>query len=294
MNHVAGQGSIYAGRGDNPYTYLIRAVGNASRVTKSVVIEGLRYGSSPLIDMRIHDINVEADLSRSNPNNPDPEEPVNFDGSEQGLSPKTQAQVDSHLTDASGQVQTWWTGPWPMLHISTNSQFVFHMAVDLLGTAEIYDSSPSQATEEDFNNAQRTWGFAVEIGLWTLALIITCAVAEKIPTGWAAIAAVVSIMLLTLGIAWMHSHTLVDNGMWNAGAAAWFFLLLSLTYLCMAAGYKKVGGIAAYAIFAFLAFIMETSIEAIKAAIQLTVWSRMVFVTMAIVFFIYYSHFYSY
>lgn len=62
----------------------------------------------------------------------------------------------------------------------------------------------------------------------------------------------------------------------------------------MAASYKKIGGIAAYVLFGFLAFIMNISIEVIKAAIQLTVWSRVVFAIMALAFYVYYLHFYAY
>ena len=43
---------------------------NTSRVVYSMVIEGLRYGSKPLLEMKIHDIALLTDLSRPDPLNP--------------------------------------------------------------------------------------------------------------------------------------------------------------------------------------------------------------------------------
>ncbi|NHJ15117.1 MAG: hypothetical protein EAX95_15650 [Candidatus Thorarchaeota archaeon] len=56
--------NIYAGRSDISYRQFAHAATNASRVVFSRVIEGLRYGSNPLLEMRIQDINIVADLSR--------------------------------------------------------------------------------------------------------------------------------------------------------------------------------------------------------------------------------------
>jgi len=259
-----------------------------------VVLLGYRYSHYNLVDMRIHDINVIADLGATKPLDAPQVVEGEADGSEQAFSPRSVTTVDAHLVDATNAVAIYWTGWWPLLHILVSSPVIFHMAVDLLGNSEVYESSDSGTNEEDFNNAKQKWLFGLEMGLWTLALIITCAVAEKIPTVWLAIAAIAGVMAITLALAWVHSHQLVDNGIWTAGGASWFFLLLSLTYLCMAAGYNKIGGIAAYVLFGFLAFFMKTSIEAIKAAIQLTVWSRVVFVIMAVAFFLYFAHFYAY
>jgi hypothetical protein len=180
------------------------------------------------------------------------------------------------------------------LHIIVISLTLFHMAVDLLGNTVLYDSDAMGLNDEDFDNARQFGFFAFEISVWTLALIVACAVAEKIPTGWLGIAAVVFSMGITLGLAWWHAHLLVDNGITNAGAMSWFFLVLSLSYFCMAAGYKKTGGIAAWVIFGFLGWLMGKSIDEIKALIQFTVWSRVVFAIMGVVFLIYALHFYNY
>ncbi|NHJ12429.1 MAG: hypothetical protein EAX95_02080 [Candidatus Thorarchaeota archaeon] len=299
---ATGQGSIYTSSSDVPYNYLLHAVYNATRVVQSMVIEGLRYSNKPLLEMRIHDILLETDLTRHDPNNPtypppsgDPEQGMEFDGTEQGLSPRTQADVDSHLSDAAEEVETEWTGPWPLLHFLVVTQAIFHMAVDLLGETVVYESDSMGLNEEDFGNAKQVWAFMGEIALWIYALIMICAVAEKIPTGWFGIVAVVGFMGITLGLAWIHSHLLVDNGIWTAGAAAWFFLVLGISCFCIAAGLKTIGGVGATVILKALAFAMKTTFEVIKAAIQFTVWSKSVFVILGVLFScIYYPHFYNY
>ncbi|NHI83383.1 MAG: hypothetical protein EAX81_03675 [Candidatus Thorarchaeota archaeon] len=245
---------------------------------------------------------MEVDLSRHDPNNSDdpppsgdPEEGTDFDGTEQGLSPRTQADVDSHLSDAAENIDFYWTGPWPLLHSLVIAQAIFHMAVDLLGDTVVYESDSMGLNDDDFINAMWISAFMSEIYGWIYGLILACAIAEKIPTGWWGIAGVLITMAMTLGFAWCNAHLLVDNGIWAAGAAALFFLILGVSCFCIAAGLKTIGGSGATAILKALAFLAGTTFEAIKAAIQFTVWSKSVFVFLGFVFAcIYCPHFLNY
>lgn len=218
------------------------------------------------------------------------------DGSDQSRSPEVQKKIDNQLTAAMANVETFWTGPWPLLHIRAfdpdTSDEIVHMAVDLLGSTTVYSSDAMGANEEDFINELAVAGFGLTIGLMTYGLMIVCAVADK--AGWTGVAAVIVYMTIILGYAWWVSHGLVDNGQWAAGSAAAYFLILFGCYLGIAAGWKKIGGISGNIILGFLARIMKVSVEAIKGAVKFTNWSRVVFIIMALVFLVYYLHFLTY
>jgi hypothetical protein len=59
-NPSDGYGEIYVHSDVAPYDYLLGSCYNVSRVVEYVVIIGQGYGSNPLLDMRIHDIEVTA------------------------------------------------------------------------------------------------------------------------------------------------------------------------------------------------------------------------------------------
>jgi hypothetical protein len=129
---------------------------NASRVIKYVGILGYRYNSYNLVDMRIHDINVVADLNEHDPNAPTLPPPtqdpnpgggsttIPSDGTPGGtvqggtLSPAIQCWTDS-ANQLMNQIQSWWEGFWPRLHIMLslitpmNGVAVLHVSLDLLG-----------------------------------------------------------------------------------------------------------------------------------------------------------------
>jgi hypothetical protein len=89
--------------------------------------------------MRIHDINVKADLNAEDPNAPEQGESVEYDGTTDGsTSDSEKNSVDSTLDDASDFITSYWTGPWLVLHIMVdwavivNVEFSLHITVDLL------------------------------------------------------------------------------------------------------------------------------------------------------------------
>ncbi|NHJ15137.1 MAG: hypothetical protein EAX95_15750, partial [Candidatus Thorarchaeota archaeon] len=142
---ATGQGKVYTKSSDLPYNYLVHAVDNASRVVSSLVIEGLRYGSNSLLEMRVHDINLEADLSRHDPNHPGQEQV--YDGTNDGLADSQRLQSAIHaeemMNEATSCIEAHWTGPWPMLHyliqelIMEGVFILVDVALDILGSISV-------------------------------------------------------------------------------------------------------------------------------------------------------------
>jgi hypothetical protein len=94
---------------------------NCSRVIKYVAIYGARSESFNLVEMRILDINVVADLTRPSPSPPNPNSPAKYDGTHSGsIDENIRHNVDVKFEEANQYVQCYWTGPWPVLHLVIN------------------------------------------------------------------------------------------------------------------------------------------------------------------------------
>ncbi|NWF94812.1 MAG: hypothetical protein HXY34_01585 [Candidatus Thorarchaeota archaeon] len=107
-------------------------------------ILGQRVDYYSLVDMRVQDINVVADLNRHEPNAPNPTEPAEHDGTGSPTSPQ-QAGADVRLTQAARCLTVYWTGWWPLLHMvvvhelahpQTTLTLHTHTAKNLLGQTE--------------------------------------------------------------------------------------------------------------------------------------------------------------
>ncbi|RLI47458.1 MAG: hypothetical protein DRO73_11650 [Candidatus Thorarchaeota archaeon] len=64
--------------------YPIAECDNVSRVIKYVAVLGYCYSSYDVVEMRVHDIRVIADLNRHDPTAPDPNVLQEFDGTAEG------------------------------------------------------------------------------------------------------------------------------------------------------------------------------------------------------------------
>ena len=97
--------------------------------------------------MRIHDIRVVADLNRHDPTAPDPDAPVVYDGTAGACNDHARTQAAEYSDVVQNDVETYWTGPWPEVHIlahrvdSDESQFSIHVKSDLLGNWEVVELS---------------------------------------------------------------------------------------------------------------------------------------------------------
>ena len=138
------KGKIMAHSDNSPYDLLLGGCDNASRVVSYVVVMGQGYDSSPLLDMRIHDISVEADPNKHAPSGPDP---VEADGSNPGASDLQSDESEDYFNDKLGEahnmISLYWTGWWPTLHfviqqeLMTDVVLSIHLTVDILGSVGI-------------------------------------------------------------------------------------------------------------------------------------------------------------
>ncbi|NWF97021.1 MAG: hypothetical protein HXY34_12840 [Candidatus Thorarchaeota archaeon] len=121
-----------------------------------MVILGYRYQSYSLVDMRVQDINVVADLNRNDPNSPNPTEPVRSDGtpSGQGDNAGGTQGVDTYLVEALQFMYSQWIliSFWPALNYvvpgldgnlrpSTSAPALISFAVDLLSAITVFSMS---------------------------------------------------------------------------------------------------------------------------------------------------------
>lgn len=141
--HEGGDGTIYSAiDGQGSSTSLVQC-DNAFRVIKYVGILGYRYKSYNLVNMRIHDINLEVDLNAQGPDPPEPDEAVDCDGTA-FQNPDLDPLVDATIDGASATTSSWWTGPWPLLHIRTEQSlltgsYCFEISIDILGAFSVKD-----------------------------------------------------------------------------------------------------------------------------------------------------------
>ncbi|NHJ14014.1 MAG: hypothetical protein EAX95_10085 [Candidatus Thorarchaeota archaeon] len=92
--------------------------------------------------MRVHDIALLTDLSRQDPNNPR-EEQI-YDGTSDGAYDSLgKFEIDDEFSDAKTSVDSYWTSPWPTLHIVVNWAFVslvflaIHYTIDILMNRQV-------------------------------------------------------------------------------------------------------------------------------------------------------------
>ncbi|NHJ14003.1 MAG: hypothetical protein EAX95_10030 [Candidatus Thorarchaeota archaeon] len=137
-----------------------------------MVIEGLRYGSNPLLEMRIHDLALLTDLSRHDPNHPDdpppggePENDMKYDGTGHGLveDPLANEEVNSFWSDLQTlceDIINWWESVWPRLHLMLSwvtlagGLGVLHLSVDLLGDLRYEDVTLETPLDDEMTETQ--------------------------------------------------------------------------------------------------------------------------------------------
>ncbi len=110
--------------------------------------------SYTLVDMRVHDINVVTDLDQHDPNSATPPptqdppaggepEPVVYDGTKGTPKLGSTFMVEDFFESNSQDVQAYWTGWWPVLHIRFSFypipeiNLILHFTIDILGSFSI-------------------------------------------------------------------------------------------------------------------------------------------------------------
>ena len=135
------RGNAGYGRFNGQEPIPLAASNNASRVIKYVSIFGIRYASYGMVELRVHDINVVADLTRHDPTAPDPDESVVNDGTPFGIAESTKGKTFAAQYEdiAANALTLVWLAPWPALEFTCNLifeglEFYLVFTVDILGS----------------------------------------------------------------------------------------------------------------------------------------------------------------
>ncbi len=262
-SHPGGNGGIMAsidGQGD---AYPIAECDNASRVIKYVSIFTIRYASYGMVELRVHDIKVVADLTRHDPNAPDPDVPQKYDGTGEGANNELLAEPTTQ--SAESNIQVWWDPDswWPILHemaefcIATII-YTIHYTIDLLDSIQLIDLVGGKPRDDIIASGLIDLSMTMAISA-TLQLGLAClSVSEYmwspylVPTiSWVTLAA--GIALLAGATIWAFSYAgqNLDAGLWNDATAFFFFFGLSIMMFWILIGYKNLVGI-------FTTIVMET------------------------------------
>ena len=237
---------------------------------KYVAMWGLGYCSYNLVQMRIDDINVVADLNEHDPNapsvppptqDPSPQESQDYDGTASPtLSESSHVSLD--LSSAMAQVICYWTGPWPLLHVVINQpvphasgQLVasVHTVKNLLGVTEYSACSvtgDAANPSPDFDVGLWAWLIDEVFSLPLIATLqLSCGYAESIIRSGAEINPVLAvsagvIMASAAMTAYfapvLYALYLVDNGQWSKADAFWFLWSCGWNYV--AVGFALIAG----------------------------------------------------
>ncbi len=282
-------------------------VDNPYRLIKYVVVHPQRSYDYDLVDLRLYQLSVTSNFRTPTEEAAEYTAPTKIasDNPEHAIeafnevtqTPSLSFIITEFLNMVIQNITTWWTVYWPKLHFEARNPFtqavLLHMSVDIIWQTEVYSSDSVNANEEDLCNFFTMAEFACSLGLWQLALLFACAVAENAILG--GMSAVVLTMAATLGYAWITSNLLVENGVTSAGAMTGFFVLLGASYIGMAAGLKGVGNMTSNLLSKILGYLLGISEEAMKAALVFTRATRVIFIIMGVIFMtIFSSHFYNY
>ncbi|NWF95808.1 MAG: hypothetical protein HXY34_06665 [Candidatus Thorarchaeota archaeon] len=126
--------------------------------------------------MRIHDINVVADVNRHDPSNPDPSEPEAFDGSPEGVAEGTAGKsfvMDFQSIAEQALMLQWMMVWWPILRITANLAFLgltflLTLDIDLLGSMTVQSCSFLHTALESMTEEEQDRALALTLSLTTI------------------------------------------------------------------------------------------------------------------------------
>ena len=228
-------------------------VANPARKIKYLVIRPSRASGYDLIDLRLHGISVFAGQDTSL------EEPEKKDGTHysniNSISESHQQDTDEMMYEASESVNTYWSGPWPVLHISvdkvlsSNITIMVIVGVDLLGSADIEDVSFEMDGFEDLSETETNefialageeistntfWNDAVQyqlVALWGALFILELLAAMPVVLSTMIVTTACLItMLLFVILMWSIVFAVRQMQMSNR-EAGWTFLFAALSVL---------------------------------------------------------------
>ncbi len=245
-----GHGTVYPSIDGQESACLIAECNKSLPVVEYVAVLGYRYSSPELVGMRIHDTSVVADLTRHDPDAPDPDEPVVSDGTGMGAVEHQDDLVESVgavLSPFLQPIDVFWelVNFWPRLFLQFTGTFdgegtlTLLVSTDILGDFQIHSLSIATSVEQGLSE-QELQNVVAEMKTQYDELIseyaVPTALALTVGLGWKAIEAVASPLnidtslgvLLVMLAAWTVAfvsylvylvHT-VDEGVTSPLAAA--------------------------------------------------------------------------
>jgi len=227
-------------------------------VIKYVVILGYCCSSYDVVAMRIRDITVIADLNRHDPMAPNPDAPVESDGTYSGVDPSsgnTHHALDLGQTFHSEHVTGEWEleDYWPWYHIWIQVLYgsmlqIIHFALDVIGNKRLVSLSlDGESSFHDFLEGLANFAvmsiFLMLIESAVIALNIfdlLTTVNPANPYAGLALSIAVSLTLLAIIGALTYIETGVQQEDLSEGRAAWLYFYLFLMVVLMMVGWKSL------------------------------------------------------
>ncbi|MHA1652542.1 MAG: hypothetical protein ACTSYX_12945, partial [Candidatus Thorarchaeota archaeon] len=183
-----GHGAVYATIDGQSDGYPIAECDNASRVIKYVAVLGYCYSSYDVVEMRVHDIRVIADLNRHDPTVQNPSMSRELDGTREGVvTADGRDAADAAMTRATDQyVRVFWSTDhgWPVLNLQVlnpvdTTVTLLHLGIDILNVVTLYRSTIDEWVLDAIAYAGNKVGYVmavltelVEMGIELLSVTI--------------------------------------------------------------------------------------------------------------------------
>jgi len=239
----------------------LAAVDNPERVIMYMGVTVHAYDDYALLDMRIHDINIQVNVRTAPPDieEPPPGEdpiPITYDGTTSPSEEET-LQAETQMEMGLAALNVYWTGPWPLLHIVAEYNIIpenlpedhpakgaegkkvsMHIAKNLLRETE--QSDVSSAGDNQILFSQGEIGEIIyltiifDLLLWG-AQIAASQVENAVWTGnlpvfVIGIAIMTALLVIAFKVAWDFTISKIESGEWNwlEAAAVWAWLAISI------------------------------------------------------------------
>ncbi len=261
---------------------------------------GARYEANALIQMRVHDVNVLTDLDAVNPTSPDPEEPVECDGTDKGNGQLTRVYTteayETGVQESGENIDSWWVLEffWPLLHVAgsypvSSILFMVHFTVDLLGSFSVIQSAGGDPEVDYLMSWAQVFAAvalcnaAYQVAIGFLAVAEFCARSPdpftKSMFPWT-LGAGIALMVGTTAVAVWYAESKVQAGEWLHAQAFTFYFGFMYIFLRYLIGFASVKGIISYQVLSLLMVHMgstaENAIYCLEQMAKPLAWTKLV------------------
>lgn len=132
---------------------------NSSRVISTVAIRAQRYSGWSLSDMRLHDINIVADLTAHDPNDPYPCDGTCY-GQQESVGPESINLAETVVDGLLSAVSSFWDliNNWPTLFFSVikscETVFDILISMDILGNVQVHTMEMDCLADNSYSDGE--------------------------------------------------------------------------------------------------------------------------------------------